>query len=83
MQSSHCWLAGRGEYNNYTFVTFPFTNKWSYSNVVFYAVLCLCCMMNHLSAHHVTLYSKSKGPPWDGSGWRGRYSLVSKFLSCD
>ena len=60
---------------------FHLQNKWSYSNFVFYAVLCLCCMPNHISAHHVTLYSKSKGPPWDGRGWRGRYSLVSKFLS--
>ena len=44
----------------------PFKNKWSYINFVFYAVLCMCCVMNHINAHHATLYSKSKGPP---VGW--------------
>ena len=67
MQSSHRCKAGGGEDNNYTFVTLPFKHKWSYSDFVFYAVLCLCCMPNHISAHHATLYSKSKGP---SMGWK-------------
>ena len=47
------------------------------------AVLYLCCTMNHLSAHHVTLYSKSKGPPMGWKWLEREVFLVSKFLSRD